>query len=86
MNEHQNMTISAVYHTRRGVVFLLWGKPAQQKATLVDGAKHRVLTAPHPSPLAAASGKLFVGCRHFSRASELLQQQDKPAIDWCIPP
>jgi uracil-DNA glycosylase len=65
---------------------MLWGKPAQQKASLVDSARHRVLTAPHPSPLAAASGKLFVGCRHFSQANTLLSEQGKPAIDWCIRP
>jgi uracil-DNA glycosylase len=71
---------------RRGVVFLLWGKPAQAKGALVDVSRHTVLAAPHPSPLAAASGAHFVGCRHFSRANELLRAAGKPPIDWRLPP
>ena len=60
-----------VLNTRReGLVFVLWGSPAQRKASMIDGRKHLILTAPHPSPLSAHRG--FFGCRHFSRINEHL--------------
>jgi uracil-DNA glycosylase len=62
-----------------GVVFLLWGKPAQQKANLVDKSKHLILEAAHPSPL--AGGKFF-NSRPFSQANTYLQSQGKTPIDW----
>jgi len=64
------------------IVFLLWGSPAQQKGRLVNAYKHRILTAPHPSPLSAHRG--FLGCRHFSKANELLQQMNRGTIDWSL--
>ena len=51
---------------KEGLVFILWGRYAQAKESLVDGVRHLVLKAPHPSPFSAHSG--FFGCRHFSRA------------------
>jgi uracil-DNA glycosylase len=65
---------------RSGIVFLLWGRYAQQKGDVVDRARHHVLTAAHPSPYSAANG--FFGCRHFSRANELLAASGQPPIDW----
>ncbi len=65
---------------REGLVFLLWGRHAQQKEALIDGDRHYVLKAPHPSPLSAHKG--FIGCGHFSMANELLQAQGLPPIDW----
>jgi uracil-DNA glycosylase len=66
--------------TRRdGVVFLLWGKYAQQKGEIVDRARHHVLTAAHPSPYSASG---FFGCRHFSQANAHLEKQGLPPIDW----
>jgi uracil-DNA glycosylase len=68
--------------------FLLWGSHAQKKAAFVeggvDGSRHLVLKAPHPSPLSAHSG--FFGCRHFSRTNAWLEQQGLPPIDWALPP
>jgi uracil-DNA glycosylase len=64
---------------REGLVFLLWGNFAQQKAALIDSGKHLVLTAAHPSPLA---GNAFLGCRHFSRANAYLAGRGVPVIDW----
>lgn len=72
--------IRKISEEKEGVVFLLWGKFAQAKAELIDQQKHHVLMAPHPSPYSASSG--FFGCRHFSKANELLQQQGKNPIDW----
>jgi len=65
------------------IVFLLWGGRAQSKAGQVDRARHHVLTAPHPSPLSARNG--FFGCRHFSRANDLLERAGKRPIDWRLP-
>ena len=66
-----------------GIVFLLWGRHAQQKGAVVDKAKHHVLTAAHPSPYSAANG--FFGCRHFSRANSLLEAGGRPPVDWRLP-
>jgi uracil-DNA glycosylase len=65
------------------VVFMLWGSYAQKKAAFVDGFRHLVLKAPHPSPLSAHSG--FFGCRHFSKANEFLEGRGLPPIDWALP-
>ena len=74
--------ISAVSEHHTGVIFLLWGRYAQQKSTLIDHERHYVLEAPHPSPLSAHRG--FIGCGHFSRVNELLVAQGKAPIDWSI--
>lgn len=74
----------AVNTQRNGVVFLLWGKPAQDKAALVDRRRHHVLEAPHPSPLSAHKG--FLGCKHFSKANEYLVLAGKSPIDWHLDP
>lgn len=62
-----------------GVVFLLWGNYARSKAPLVDVSRHHVLQAAHPSPLARGA---FFGCRHFSRANDILVGEGKTPIDW----
>jgi uracil-DNA glycosylase len=72
--------ISKISSLQEGVVFLLWGKFAQEKQSLIDETRHYVLKAAHPSPFSADKG--FFGCRHFSRTNELLTLQQKEAIDW----
>ncbi|MCS6990937.1 MAG: uracil-DNA glycosylase [Chitinophagales bacterium] len=72
--------IRLINELRQGVVFLLWGKFAQEKVSLIDSSNHYVLKAAHPSPLSAPYG--FFGCRHFSRTNELLRLQGLPEIDW----
>lgn len=72
--------IQALSERRTGIVFLLWGSFAINKAQLIDRTKHFVLTAPHPSPLSAYRG--FFGCHHFSQCNALLQQQALEPIDW----
>jgi len=69
---------------RENLVFLLWGNPAQQKGKLVDRRRHRVLTAPHPSPLSAHRG--FIGCGHFSATNAWLREHGQSEIDWRLPP
>lgn len=63
-----------------GVVFILWGKPAEKKSDLIDPRRHVVITSPHPSPLSAYRG--FFGSRPFSRANEALRELGRPQIDW----
>lgn len=63
-------------------VFLLWGSYAQKKGVVIDRAKHKVLTAPHPSPLSAYRG--FLGCKHFSQCNSLLEELGETAIDWRV--
>ena len=68
---------------REGLVFMLWGSYAMKKGASINGHKHLVLKAPHPSPLSAHRG--FLGCRHFSSANDYLRQQQQPPIDWSVP-
>ncbi len=64
------------------VVFLLWGKFAQNKEVLIDTSKHKVLKAAHPSPLSAYNG--FYGCAHFSKANNWLREMGEQPIDWAL--
>lgn len=61
-------------------VFLLWGAHAQKKAKLIDESIHKVLKAPHPSPLSAYRG--FWGSKPFSSINEWLKNKEKPMIHW----
>ena len=72
--------ISKISQQKQGVVFLLWGRFAQDKQFLIDETKHHVLKAAHPSPFSADKG--FFGCRHFSKTNELLSFNNKEAINW----
>lgn len=72
--------ITALSSEFRGIVFLLWGRYAQAKETLIDKDKHHVLKAAHPSPFSAFNG--FFGCRHFSKANKILVSQGKEPVDW----
>ncbi|MEG3192705.1 uracil-DNA glycosylase [Lysobacter sp. D1-1-M9] len=69
---------------REGLVFLLWGSYAQSKGRVIDASRHRVLKAPHPSPLSAHRG--FLGCGHFSAANQYLARRGQTPIDWSLPP
>lgn len=76
--------IDRLNRERDGLVFLLWGSPAQAKGKLLDTSRHLVLKARHPSPLSAHSG--FFGCRHFSQANAWLEAHGQTPIDWSLPP
>lgn len=62
------------------VVFMLWGKFAQEKRVLIDEKKHFVLRSVHPSPLSAHGG--FMGCKHFSKANHYLMSHGIDPVDW----
>jgi uracil-DNA glycosylase len=75
--------IEVINREREGVVFMLWGSYAQRKGAIIDGTRHCVLKAPHPSPLSAHRG--FFGCGHFVAANEYLRSRASSPIDWRLP-
>jgi uracil-DNA glycosylase len=72
--------IRLISEKRNGVIFLLWGKFAQAKQSLIDTNRHHILKSAHPSPLSAYSG--FLGCRHFSKVNEILRKTGQQPVDW----
>ncbi|MCQ2177670.1 MAG: uracil-DNA glycosylase [Bacteroidales bacterium] len=77
--EFTDAVIRTVSERCDGVVFMLWGNYAKGKAPLIDAARHCILSAAHPSPLARGA---FFGCRHFSKANAYLVQRGKTPVDW----
>jgi uracil-DNA glycosylase len=75
--------IAKVNEKEDPVVFLLWGRNARSKASMIDKSRHLVLEAAHPSPLSAYNG--FFGCGHFRKTNAFLQEHGKTPIDWQIP-
>jgi uracil-DNA glycosylase len=78
--EFTNAVISKISEEKEGIVFLLWGRFAQDKQVLIDETRHHVLKAAHPSPFSADKG--FFGCRHFSKTNNYLMKQGQDPIDW----
>lgn len=74
--------IAALNEREVPVVFILWGKHAQEKAAFIDKTRHCVISSPHPSPFAAHRG--FFGSRPFSRANAFLRSIGRSEIDWCL--
>lgn len=74
--------IKTISDKKENVVFILWGKFAQEKKVLIDETKHFVLRSAHPSPLSANAG--FFGCRHFSKTNEYLVKNGIEPIDWTL--
>ena len=77
--EFTDAVIKYLSANRSGIVFLLWGRYAADKASLIDSTKHHVLIAAHPSPLARGA---FFGCKHFSKTNSILAAEGKEPIDW----
>ncbi|MFM7201971.1 MAG: uracil-DNA glycosylase [Myxococcota bacterium] len=69
---------------KEGLVFLLWGKPAQAKAAMVDMRRHKVIRSAHPSPYSANAG--FFGSRPFSQTNTWLEGRGEAPIQWQLPP
>lgn len=76
--------ISLLNERERPIVFILWGRPAQRKQSLIDDKKHPVITGVHPSPLSASRG--FFGSNPFSKANQCLRDLGENEIDWQLPP
>ncbi len=77
-----NAVISKLSDEKTGIVFLLWGRFAHEKQSLIDETKHFVLKAAHPSPFSADKG--FFGCKHFSKTNDILSKQSIDPIDWSV--
>lgn len=82
--EFTDAVITAMNKDLTGVVFILWGAPAQKKADKIDQSKHAVIKGVHPSPLSAARG--FFGSKPFSQCNEQLKKFGKKPIDWKLSP
>lgn len=79
-HEFTDSVIQTLSEQREGLVFILWGRFAQDKSPLIDETKHLILKAAHPSPFSADKG--FFGCKHFSRANQYLAKNGQTPIDW----
>ena len=80
--EFTDAAIRILNEQDRPIVYLLWGRNAQNKKWMLTNPKHLVLEAPHPSPFSASRG--FFGCRHFSRTNEFLKEHGIEPVDWQI--
>ncbi len=80
--EFTDTVIRKISDDKEQVVFLLWGKFAQEKQVLIDETRHLILKAAHPSPLSANNG--FFGCRHFSKTNEYLSKNGIEPVDWSL--
>ena len=74
--------IEKLNERKKPIVFILWGKQAMEKASMIDETKHYIITSAHPSPLSAYRG--FFGSRPFSRTNDFLVSQNIEPIDWRI--
>lgn len=80
--EFTDAAIRALNTQDRPIVFILWGRPAQMKRSMLNNPNHLILEAPHPSPLSAYRG--FFGSKPFSKTNQFLQEHGEQAIDWQI--
>ena len=80
--EFTDAAIRALNGLDHPIVFILWGRPAQNKKTMLTNPNHLILEAPHPSPLSAYRG--FFGSRPFSKTNEFLKAHGATPIDWQI--
>jgi len=78
-----NRVIETLNEKEHSVVYILWGKAAQDKQRLIDLNKHYTIKSPHPSPLSAYRG--FFGSKPFSMTNKILRQEGLDEIDWEIP-
>jgi uracil-DNA glycosylase len=77
-----NAAVEKLNEGKEGLIFLLWGRPAQEKGSIIDAKRHHVLKAAHPSPFSADRG--FFGTRHFSKTNAILEKSGRAPINWQI--
>ncbi len=77
-----NKIIEKISEEKKNIVFLLWGKYAENKKKLIDRNKHHILITSHPSPLSAHNG--FIGCKHFTKTNKLLKNNKIKTINWKV--
>ncbi len=80
--EFTDAAIRILNEQDRPIVFMLWGRSAQNKEAMLTNPKHMIIKSAHPSPLSAYRG--FFGSRPFSRANEFLERNGETPIDWQI--
>jgi len=80
--EFTNAVIKKISDESSHIVFILWGRPAQTKKSLIDTSKHFIIESTHPSPLSAYRG--FFGSKPFSRTNKYLIDNQIVPIDWCL--
>ena len=81
--EFTDAAIRVLNEQDRPIVFILWGKPAQEKIKMIDKSRHIIITSPHPSPLSASRG--FFGSKPFSKTNDALLALGEEPIDWQLP-
>jgi uracil-DNA glycosylase len=74
--------IKTLSEKKDGLVFILWGRYAQAKESIINSSKHLILKAAHPSPFSSHNG--FFGCRHFSKTNSFLVSAGKKPINWSL--
>lgn len=82
----ENLTdiiIQKLNEREKPIIFILWGKPAQEKIKMIDTTRHIILKGPHPSPLSAYRG--FFGSKPFSATNRALEELGETPIDWKLP-
>jgi len=80
--EYTDSLIKEISDKKKNIVFILWGKYAESKKSLIDEKKHFIISSPHPSPFSARKG--FFGSKPFSRTNSYLKIKGKKEIDWSI--
>ncbi|MDD3746186.1 MAG: uracil-DNA glycosylase [Anaerostipes sp.] len=80
--EFTDAAIRILNEQERPIVFILWGRPAQNKKKMLNNPKHMILEAPHPSPLSSYRG--FFGSKPFSKTNTFLEEHGLEPIDWQI--
>lgn len=78
-----DVIIQKLNEREQPIVFILWGKPAQEKIKMIDTNRHVIITAPHPSPLSAHRG--FFGSKPFSKTNKALEELGGVPINWALP-
>ena len=78
--QFSDAVIKKLSDNKKNLVFLLWGKYAQDKGVVIDDFKHHILSAAHPSPYSASNG--FFGCKHFSKTNDYLKSHGNKTIEW----
>jgi len=74
--------IELISNEKENIVFILWGKYAQNKGVIIDERKHLIIKSPHPSPFSARKG--FFGSQPFSKTNEYLLNKNIKPIDWTL--
>lgn len=81
--EFTTAVINKLNNNTNHLVFILWGRPAQKKGSIIDTTKHLVIKSSHPSPLGfTKTSQPFKGSNCFSRANQYLAEHNKPTINW----